>query len=781
MTHLRKHTWFYLAVVLFVLWPAAMPTTAAQAAVNDTWIAFTSLAPGEEGIWRVHPDGSGLGQLTEGRDLYPTWSPDGSLLAYVHETSGTLLYGNIQGYTSEIRVVDTAGQIRYTIGRDTWVAGEAATPLPGSVGLPQWSPDGQALSYGVDVQYFVVVAWGGRRTFYLSPPRIEVGRGPQGTLLTEGTVLLDQAWGPGPVPTWVQTGADLAGSQVMPYDRTLINTATDLFLNPRWAPAGQHLTIYRQSTQQEQFSNALLQVNLSGDIERTLFESADLYLYTIAEPSPDGQEHLIGISADASSWFPEALAGMFQEPGKVSILPLEPPPSGYLYVLDQAGAKTVVAQPQRGTVDLVSRQPWSPDGAQVVFMRAPHPSTEGTTTAGLGIYVGAPGQTSRLVPFSAAELSFELTIAYPAWQPAPQGTLPTMVPLATAGPPPTEVPSPGPATPVPTATATPKPTQLAPLTATAGPSPQPTPTPTPAPPPPRQSGLRAALLIGIGLMVLVLVGMIAWMLLRPEGATIRWPAFLTRLFQPRQQDGEPASKNSFRALLRRLAPRAKDKPGASGSLLLRPAPAAGEAAPKKRWTLFKPRPKATAGEAVAKKRRSLWTRRPKAAPPTAAESAAAAAPAPTAPGAAGDGAPETLFPSLHTRQEGAAEWPTADHRSIPPEAPADSQIEPAGTPTSPTPITGEVVSGPEGQAPSPEQELLRQGIAQVRAGKVAAGMVLLQKVVQTSPDVGEAWLWLGWAAARQNQRILAERCFRRARELGWGEQAEQALAWLRKK
>jgi Flp pilus assembly protein TadD len=80
---------------------------------------------------------------------------------------------------------------------------------------------------------------------------------------------------------------------------------------------------------------------------------------------------------------------------------------------------------------------------------------------------------------------------------------------------------------------------------------------------------------------------------------------------------------------------------------------------------------------------------------------------------------------------------------------------------------------------SPEQELLRQGIAQVRAGQTVAGMATLQKVIQRAPEEGAAWLWLGWAAARQNQRVLAERCFVRAQELGLGEPAEQALAWLR--
>jgi hypothetical protein len=797
MMRLRSSIRFYLVLLLALLLPAAVPTAAAQPAVAETWIAFTSLAPGEEGLWMIHPDGSGLGRLTEGRDLYPTWSPDGSLLAYVHEVSGTLLYGQINGYNSEIRVVDTAGQIRYTIGRDTWVEGEAATPLAGSVGLPQWSSDGQALSYGVDLEFFFIVAWGGRRTFYLSEPRIEVGRGPQGGLQAGGTVMLDQSWAPGPVPTWVRSAADLTSCQVMAYDQLLLNTATELYFNPCWSPSGRSLTVYRQTIQQDQFANALLQISASGEVDRTLLDSNDLYLYTIAEPAPDGRRHLIGVSADASIWFLEALGGMFQEPGAVTTLPLEPPPTGYLYVLDQAGGKIVVAQPQRGTVDLVSRQSWSPDGAQVVFMRAPHPAAEGTVESGLGIYVGPPGQTRLLVPFSAAQQSFELTIAYPVWQPAPQGPLPTMVPLAPAGPEATAVPTPEPTTPVPTAT----PTATPPRSPSATPSPSPTPppvvTPTPAAPAAPQSNLRTYLLIGIGLVVLVLVVVIAWMLLRPAGGTQPAPRsnFLTRLFQSRPSQGE-SPRNPFRPRLRRSRSSAETKPQASGGLLRRPAQPPSEPTPEKRSSLFSRRPKAapetptepaaepTPAPAKPKKRPSLFSRRPKAAPETPTEPAAEPTPAPAAPPAE-EVPPEVDFPSLRTRRETPADWPDTD-RGLGPDAPTEAPSGPpqpgpttVPPPTRPASVEEEPPVTAPAPALSPEQELLRQGIAQVRAGQTVAGMATLQKVIQRAPEEGAAWLWLGWAAARQNQRVLAERCFVRAQELGLGEPAKQALAWLR--
>ena len=121
---LRSSVWLRLILLGLLLLPAAVTASAAPApALADTWIAFTSLAPGEEGIWLVHPDGSGLHRLTQGRDTYPTWSPDGTKLAYVHELTGTLVGTDTVSYTSEIRMVNTAGKVLYTVGAADWVAG----------------------------------------------------------------------------------------------------------------------------------------------------------------------------------------------------------------------------------------------------------------------------------------------------------------------------------------------------------------------------------------------------------------------------------------------------------------------------------------------------------------------------------------------------------------------------------------------------------------------------------------------------------------------------------
>jgi dipeptidyl aminopeptidase/acylaminoacyl peptidase len=66
--------------------------TSATWSPDDTWIAFTSRLRSSPQVWRVHPDGSGLQQLTDGADgsssVMPVWSPDGSKLLFERKQAG---------------------------------------------------------------------------------------------------------------------------------------------------------------------------------------------------------------------------------------------------------------------------------------------------------------------------------------------------------------------------------------------------------------------------------------------------------------------------------------------------------------------------------------------------------------------------------------------------------------------------------------------------------------------------------------------------------------------
>lgn len=77
------------------------------------------------------------------------------------------------------------------------------------------------------------------------------------------------------------------------------------------------------------------------------------------------------------------------------------------------------------------------------------------------------------------------------------------------------------------------------------------------------------------------------------------------------------------------------------------------------------------------------------------------------------------------------------------------------------------------------EEMLMEGIAQIKAGELHPGSAKLRQVIQGDPDNGEAWLWLGWAASEQKEIRTAERCFLQAENLGH-PQAAKALEWLQK-
>jgi WD40 repeat protein len=68
--------------------------TTATWSPDDTWIAFTSRLRASPQVWRVHPDGSGLVQLTDGADgsssVMPVWSPDGSKLLFERKGAGSV-------------------------------------------------------------------------------------------------------------------------------------------------------------------------------------------------------------------------------------------------------------------------------------------------------------------------------------------------------------------------------------------------------------------------------------------------------------------------------------------------------------------------------------------------------------------------------------------------------------------------------------------------------------------------------------------------------------------
>ena len=79
---------------------------------DGKWIAFMSFG----GIYRIHPDGTGLQLVIKGA-IYPAWSPDGSMLCYTAVRDGDSvpnIYVSRADGSGETRVTDDHSPMRYS-------------------------------------------------------------------------------------------------------------------------------------------------------------------------------------------------------------------------------------------------------------------------------------------------------------------------------------------------------------------------------------------------------------------------------------------------------------------------------------------------------------------------------------------------------------------------------------------------------------------------------------------------------------------------------------------
>jgi TolB protein len=139
-------------------------------------IAFVSERRGNEDIYIMNADGTGVRQLTThpGRDVWPTWSPDGKRIAFMSERHGrwnTFLMDVQTGESSIQLMVETGINWEPAWSPDgEWIAfssprtgeselylwevssGEMLRLTANDVvdGYPSWSPDGTQLAYLTD-------------------------------------------------------------------------------------------------------------------------------------------------------------------------------------------------------------------------------------------------------------------------------------------------------------------------------------------------------------------------------------------------------------------------------------------------------------------------------------------------------------------------------------------------------------------------------------------------------------------------------------------------------
>lgn len=131
-----------LLVVIAVAAAAAIGSSGAQAASpgSNGRIAFGT----GKGIGTVGPDGRGYKRITAGDDSTPSWSPDGSRIAFARRSGGQ----------SDVWVVNADGSRLRRL-----------TSAPGAESHPSWSPDGSKIAYDSAAGISLMRASGGSSSF----------------------------------------------------------------------------------------------------------------------------------------------------------------------------------------------------------------------------------------------------------------------------------------------------------------------------------------------------------------------------------------------------------------------------------------------------------------------------------------------------------------------------------------------------------------------------------------------------------------------------------------
>jgi TolB protein len=117
------------------------PSDGCEYAPDGEWIYFnTELFGGHAQIARVHPDGSGLEQLTfdEYVNWFPHISPDGKSATYISFPPGT------QGHPANVWV-----DVK-VVAIDDWASATTVAHLfggQGTLNTPSWAPDSSAFAY----------------------------------------------------------------------------------------------------------------------------------------------------------------------------------------------------------------------------------------------------------------------------------------------------------------------------------------------------------------------------------------------------------------------------------------------------------------------------------------------------------------------------------------------------------------------------------------------------------------------------------------------------------
>ena len=391
---------------------------------DGQWVVFTAEPTGQADIYRIHPDGTGLEQLTDDPafDDQGTLSPDGRTLAFVSTRergtadiwlldlrSGT--YSNLtRHYSGNFRPTwsPDGAWIAFTSDRDTqpgynpgmWEhlqstavyvirpdrsALRRLTKPDGVAGSPSWSADGQHILFYETDEVGAYLAKSGRSRTELVSVEVTTLKRTQYTASNE--TKLSPAWlSDGRLSYISRSGGDRGGLRIRHPNRRVETVIKGPVRSPSWSPDGTHV-VYERITRLG--SNEHLTPTFSPDADFALFLTEPFASFSL-----DGQKLLYSQPGARSS---DTTGLEFTDVFNTSI---------EIMNADGTGKTTLFHQEGFSAFNAV----WSPVGDEIALSVGRYFRAPGLPPSQIGL-IKPDGSNLRLI------VDDEMNNGFPSWSP----------------------------------------------------------------------------------------------------------------------------------------------------------------------------------------------------------------------------------------------------------------------------------------------------------------------------------------------------------------------------